>query len=78
VTLSVKEKMLSYNKAQKLAETWVELTTEGACEISQVEDINLMAGSSIFLSVSFRSTGHPSGLRRIGPGLPEAVRGLQD
>jgi hypothetical protein len=50
VTLSVKEKMLSYNKAQKLAETWVELTTEGACEISQVEDINLMAGSSIFLS----------------------------
>ena len=30
--------MLSYTKAQKLAETWVELTTEGACEISQVED----------------------------------------
>jgi hypothetical protein len=30
--------MLPYTKAQKLAETWIELTTDGSCEISQVED----------------------------------------
>ncbi len=30
--------MLSYVKARKLAETWVELTTDGACEIYSVED----------------------------------------
>ena len=30
--------MLPYIKALKLAETWVELTTDGSCKISQVED----------------------------------------
>jgi hypothetical protein len=30
--------MLPYAKAKILAETWIELTTDGACEISQVED----------------------------------------
>ena len=30
--------MFSYKKARKLAETWIELTTDGSCEISSVED----------------------------------------
>jgi hypothetical protein len=30
--------MLSYIKARKLAETWIELTTDGLCKISSVED----------------------------------------
>ena len=30
--------MLSYAKARKLAETWIELVTDSACEISRVED----------------------------------------
>jgi hypothetical protein len=36
--LYVIEKMLSYIKARKLAETWIELTTDGLGEISSVED----------------------------------------
>jgi len=30
--------MLPYIKARKLAEIWIELTTDGSCEISSVED----------------------------------------
>jgi hypothetical protein len=30
--------MLPYTKEKKLAETWVQITTDGSCEISQVED----------------------------------------
>lgn len=30
--------MLPYTKAKLLAETWIELTTDGTCEISKVED----------------------------------------
>jgi hypothetical protein len=30
--------MLTYIKARKLAETWIELTTDGLCEIFSVED----------------------------------------
>jgi hypothetical protein len=30
--------MLSYIKARKLAETWIELTTDSSCEIILVED----------------------------------------
>jgi hypothetical protein len=30
--------MLPYTKARKLAETWIELTTDGLCELSSVED----------------------------------------
>lgn len=30
--------MLPYNKARKLAETWIELTTNSSCEIIKVED----------------------------------------
>jgi hypothetical protein len=30
--------MLPFKKARKLAETWIEIVTEGSCEISLIED----------------------------------------
>ncbi len=30
--------MLSFKKAKVLAETWIDLTTDGTCEISLIED----------------------------------------
>jgi hypothetical protein len=34
----IRKNMLSYKKAKKLAETWIDLTTDEACEITLIED----------------------------------------
>ncbi len=66
--------MLPYAKARKLAETWIDLVTDGSCDISHVED-RPYGWVFYFISQDIDATDVPGNLAGNAPIIIDRIDG---